>query len=172
MITFFGAIFPIFFKEEIIELLRQIILQTENLDSFELTRFIMVNNIQSSFFAIFLGIFFGIAPLFITIINAYVLGFVINQSVAIEGPLIIWRLFPHGIFEIPAVLISVSLGLRLGMFLFFWKSEVEEVKGVEVGIWSEFKKWLMQSLRIFIFVVVPLLVIAGIIEGILIWAVA
>jgi uncharacterized membrane protein SpoIIM required for sporulation len=97
---------------------------------------------------------------------------VINQSVAIEGPLIIWRLFPHGIFEIPAVLISVSLGLRLGMFLFFWKSEVEEVKGVEVGIWSEFKKWLMQSLRIFIFVVVPLLVIAGIIEGILIWAVA
>ena len=52
IITLFGIMFPIFFKEEIIKLLKQIIAQTEGLNAFELTRFIMVNNIKSAFLAL------------------------------------------------------------------------------------------------------------------------
>tara|TARA_Y100000034_G_C6716675_1_gene316852 strand:- start:368 stop:697 length:330 start_codon:yes stop_codon:yes gene_type:complete len=103
-----------------------------------------------------LGIFLGIFSFLILIVNGYVLGFVASKSVAVEGILVLWRLLPHGIFEIPAVMISAGLGLKLGAYLF-----VKHKKG-------DFKQWLLNSLRVFLFIVVPLLIIAAIIEGILI----
>ncbi len=160
IITLIGAFFPIFFKEQIIELLNQIIQQTTGLNSIELTRFIIANNIKSSFLALFFGIFLGLIPIGIIIINAYVLGFVINKTILFQGPLILWKLLPHGIFELPAILISISLGLRLGLFLFTYNGKNKK---------QEFFKWLKQSVRIFILIIIPLLVIAGIIEGFLIW---
>ncbi len=105
-----------------------------------------------------LGIFLGFVPLVVAVVNGYVLGFVASKTVAVEGWLILWRLLPHGIFEIPAVLISIALGLKLGSFLFTSKN-----KG-----WKEFWKWIKDVVRVFIFVIIPLLVIAGIIEGLLI----
>jgi len=39
-------------------------------------------------------------------------------SVGIEGYGILWRLVPHGIFELPAVFISLGLGIKLGTFIF------------------------------------------------------
>jgi stage II sporulation protein M len=162
VITLIGAIFPVFFEEQIFKILEQIIKQTENLTPWELTGFIMSNNIKTSFFALILGIFLGIIPLAITIVNAYVLGFVMNKAVSAEGILILWKLFPHGIFEIPAILISISLGLRLGLFIFIYRGK-NKLK--------EYFKWITQSLRIFIFIIIPLLVVAGIIEGLLIWLV-
>ena len=153
-----GLLLPIFFQEQIINLIKELIEKTEGLSGLELVGFIMFNNIKSAFFAMIFGIFFAIIPFFISLVNGYVLGFVANKTVLIEGWLVLWRLLPHGIFEIPAIMISVALGLRLGMFLFISKN-----KG-----WKEFKKWVVDSLRIFIFIVIPLLVIAGIIEGILI----
>ena len=88
------------------------------------------------------------------------LGFVAKKTVAFEGFSILFRLIPHGIFEIPALIISLALGLKLGMFLFIYK---EKNKG------KEFLTWLKSSIKVFIFVIIPLLVIAGIIEGILIF---
>ncbi|MBT4165419.1 stage II sporulation protein M [archaeon] len=230
-VTLFGAIFPVFFQEEVLELLRNIIGQTIGLGPLELTRFIMANNIQSSFFAMALGVFFGVIPLMIAVVNAYVLGFVINQAVVQEGPLIIWRLFPHGIFEIPAVLISISLGIYFGIsflskihkiyfsnisfelffilglllfpitsifialfFLFhlyfnyikyYLKKEkylfliisilISPIMMINIifndklrNFWNE---EYIDTHIIFIFVVVPLLVVAGVVEGLLIWSV-
>ena len=159
--SFIGYFFPVFFSEQILEMIRELIDKTEGLDGIELIRFIFLNNTQSSFFALFLGVFFGIIPFFILIVNGYVLGFVANIVVGEEGLFVLWKLLPHGIFEIPAVLISIGLGLRLGMFLLFYHGK---------GKWKEFKSWLNDSLRVFVFVVVPLLVIAAIIEGLLIYA--
>ena len=86
--------------------------------------FIFLNNIQSAFLGFILGIIFGIIPLTILIVNGYILGFVMNKSVAVEGILIIWRLVPHGIFEIPAILISTSLGIKLGTDLRNFKKNI------------------------------------------------
>ena len=151
-----GFLFPIFFEEQILDLIKELIAQTEGLGTFGLTKFIFLNNIKSSFFSMALGIFLGIFSFLILIVNGYVLGFVASKSVAVEGILVLWRLLPHGIFEIPAVMISAGLGLKLGAYLF-----VKHKKG-------DFKQWLLNSLRVFLFIVVPLLIIAAIIEGILI----
>ncbi len=153
-----GFLFPVFFEEQILNLIKELIEKTEGLGLIGLIRFIFLNNLKSSFFAMGLGIFFGVLPLLILIVNGYVLGFVASKTVAIEGISILWRLLPHGIFEIPAIMISAGLGLKLGTFLF-----VKHKKG-------DFKQWLLNSLRVFLFIVVPLLIVAGIIEGLLIIA--
>lgn len=158
--SFVGFLFPGLFEEQVRKIVEELIKQTEGLGFLGLIRFIIFNNMNSSFIALFFGIFFGVVPLIITIINGYVLGFVANKVVALEGILILWKLFPHGIFELPAVLISIALGLRLGMFLFIYRGRNKK---------KEFWRWLKDSLRVFVFIVIPLLVIAGIVEGILIW---
>jgi len=153
-----GLIFPIFFTEQIIKLIQELIEQTQGLNTIELISFIVTNNMQSAFFGMVLGIIFGIFPLVVLVVNGYILGFVANQVAAAEGGLVLWRLLPHGIFEIPAIMIAVGIGLKLGLFLFISKEKT----------WKEFKKWIVDALRTFILIVVPLLVIAGIIEGVLI----
>lgn len=160
LIGVFGYLFPGFFEEQILDLIKRLIGETEGLGFFGLIRFIFVNNLKSSFFAMLLGIFLGIVPLLIIVINSYVLGFVANRTVASEGFLVLWRLLPHGIFELPAIFISVSIGLKLGLFLFVYRGK---------GRWKEFKKWLVDAFRVFVFIVVPLLVVAAIIEGGLMW---
>lgn len=154
-----GFILPVFFVEEIKNLVRELVMQTQGLNTFELVRFIIANNMQSAFYGFILGIFLAVIPLGIIVVNGYVLGFIANKSVGAEGITVLWRLLPHGIFEIPAIMISVALGIKLGMFLFTYHGKDKS---------QEFWKWLVNSFRAFVFIVIPLLVIAGIIEGILI----
>ncbi|MFH1787314.1 MAG: stage II sporulation protein M [archaeon] len=143
-------------KGQIIELLKEILEKTENMNSFQLIRFIFFNNLQSSFLGMMLGVFLGIFPLITIILNGYLLGFVSLMAINEGGIFVLWRLLPHGIFELPAVFISVGLGLKFGIFI-FQKDRVES-----------FRNFLWNSLRVFLFIVIPLLIIAAIIEGILI----
>lgn len=160
IIALIGFVFPVFYEQQIIDLMQELVKQIQDLSPLGLISFIIYNNLKTSFFAVILGIAFGIIPLGITIVNAYILGFVANKVVATEGISILWRLLPHGIFELPAVLISVALGLRLGSFFFVYHGKNKK---------QEFWKWIRLSLKTFIFVVLPLLILAGIIEGIFIY---
>lgn len=156
----FGYLFPGLFEKEVTKIIEELIKQTENLNMFELIIFIIYNNAKSAFFGLALGFLLGIFSLGMLMINGYVIGFVANKTIAKEGILTLWRLLPHGIFELPAIMISVSLGLRLGMFLFIYKGKNKK---------KEFFKWFRDSLKVFVFIIIPLLIIAGIIEGFLIW---
>ena len=102
------------------------------------------------------GIFLGIFPMVVAMLNGYILGFVALLSVSNEGIFVLWRLVPHGVFELPAVFISLGLGLKFGTF-FFQKNKSES-----------FRNYLWNSIKTFVFIVLPLLVIAAIIEGALI----
>jgi stage II sporulation protein M len=160
LIGIIGYFFPIFFVDKIKKLIEDLVKQTQGLDLFGLMRFIIANNVQSAVTGTILGVLFAIVPLGIVVINGYVLGFVANKSVNSAGLSVLWRLLPHGIFEIPAIMISVALGIRLGLFLFIYHGKNKR---------QEFWKWFLNSVRVLIFIIIPLLVIAGIIEGALIW---
>src|SRR3989344_2332310 len=99
---------------------------------------------------------FGILPLLSIIANGYLVGFVSSMAVQEAGFNSLWRLFPHGIFELPAVFISFGLGIKFGTFIF--KKNKKDA----------FKEYLINCLRVFIFVIIPLLIIAAIIESSLI----
>jgi stage II sporulation protein M len=141
---------------KIIDFIKDLIEKTEGMSSSELVKFIFLNNLQSSFFAMVFGVFLGIFPIFMIIVNGYVLGFVALISVETNGLLILWRILPHGIFELPAIFISAGLGLKLGTFIF----QKKKIKS--------FNEFFLKSLKVFLLIVLPLLIIAAIIEGILI----
>ena len=197
--SIFGIIgfgFPIFFREQIIKLILELIKQTEGLGVLGLMRFIISNNMQSAFFGMIFGVFFGIFSLVILIVNGYILGFVANQVAGVSGGLVLWRLLPHGIFEIPAIMIAVGLGISLGIasIIFIFNFVLEYKKKCSLWILilllilcpflflivsyfiSRNKKFneqlntkFISSLRVFVLIVIPLLVIAGIIESLLIF---
>jgi stage II sporulation protein M len=147
---------PNLFKEMINNFLNKSLLQIQSLNTFQLIFYIFSNNLGVAFFAILLGVFLGILPLFLTIFNGYVLGYVSSLAIEKAGFLSLWRLFPHGIFELPAIILSFAIGLRLGITLF------------SKNIIKEFFRRFKLSFKTFIFVILPLLLIAAIIEGILI----
>jgi stage II sporulation protein M len=89
--------------------------------------------------------------------NGIILGYVMKGVWIDSGISNFWRIFPHGIFELPAVFISLALGLKLGMFVF------------SKNPGREFLSRLKNSFIIFVVVVLPLLLVAAIIEGILIF---
>jgi stage II sporulation protein M len=158
---FVSAVLGYVFSERlgfIEELLRQIISQIEGLNGVEITAFILQNNIKSAFFGMLFGFFFGIFPIFNAVGNGLVLGYVSNLVVAEAGFLSLWALIPHGIFELAGVFIALGMGLKLGGFLFV-------KKGKRFG---ELKRRLYEGFNAFLLIVIPLLVIAAIIEGILI----
>ncbi|OMF21425.1 stage II sporulation protein M [Paenibacillus sp. FSL H8-0259] len=79
--------------------------------------FIFLNNSIKSVVIIFLGALFGILPVFFLLINGAVIGYLIHLS-AIQGQdlftLIVKGLLPHGIIEIPAIIIACAFGLKFG----------------------------------------------------------
>ncbi len=110
----FKALFNMNLNEQILGYLEKLLLETQGMNQRELIGFIFLNNFQSSLTGFLFGAIYGIFPLFATIINGYLLGFVGILSVKQEGILVLWRILPHGIFELPAVFISLALGLRFG----------------------------------------------------------
>lgn len=144
-------------SNQILDYLKKIVEQTKDMNQLELTWFIFFNNLKASFFGLVLGVFFGIFSIIIILANGFILGFVANLSASKLGILSLWKIFPHGIFELPAVFISLGMGLRLGTFWFKPKKL------------NFFKENFWNSLRVFLYIVLPLLVIAAIIEGTLIF---
>ena len=103
-----------------------------------------------------LGVLFGIFPVAAAVTNGYLIGFVSRYAVEEYGIFVLWRLLPHGIFELPAIIISIGIGLKLGLdFLLKDKRK-------------QFKKDFKEAMRFFLFSIIPLLVVAAIIEGILV----
>ncbi len=141
--------------KEILKFIQDIIEKTKDMSGVELIMFIFLNNLQTSFFVMIFGILLGIFPAMLSAVNGYFLGFIASLSVENEGFFVLWRIFPHGIFELPAVFISLGLGLKLGSFIFQKKKRIF------------LKENLLNSLEVFFLIVIPLLIIAAIIEGIL-----
>ena len=96
-------------------LLKNIIKETSNLSSPELMLFIFTNNSLTSFLGLIYGIFAGVFPIFAALFNGILIGYVISLTLGAARVYELWRLFPHGIFELPAIFISLGIGLNLGM---------------------------------------------------------
>jgi stage II sporulation protein M len=150
-----GLFFPTpeLIEEQIILMIQQLLEKTQDLRGWDLIGFILFNNVQASFLGIIFGLLIGIFPIFATIFNGYLVGYVVKIVSAQENLLVLFQLLPHGIFELPAIFISFGIGLRLGWFYF-------ESKGNH-----DFSYYFINSLKVFLFVIIPLLLVASIIEG-------
>jgi stage II sporulation protein M len=145
-----GFAFPHFFAEILQEMIRELIEKTKDLGFTEMFAFIIYNNIKTSFLGLIFGLIFGLFPLFLAALNGYLLGFVSRIVYTENGISDLWKILPHGVFELPAFFLSLTLGLQLGYVLFLKT--------------RDFKRVLKSSLETFIYIIIPLLLIAGIIE--------
>jgi len=109
----------------------------------------LVRNATAAGTAIVLGIFFGIGPVAAIAFNGILFGAMLRLMPAES-----WRLLPHGIFELPAMFISWGLGLWVGLWM------------MKAPRWGRLKERLGASLRIYLLLILPLLVVAAVIEGI------
>ncbi len=85
--------------------------------------FLMTHNIRVSLFALSLGLLWGVGTLALLFYNGAILGAVCADYVrAGEGEFLAAWLLPHGVVEIPAILIAGQGGFVLANALIGWKS--------------------------------------------------
>jgi uncharacterized membrane protein SpoIIM required for sporulation len=105
------------YNDSILDMMMELRDETAGMNGLQLFFFIFQNNLKSAFMGLAFGFFFGIFPVVNCIVNGYVIGFVASVAVDVTGgPGVLFRLLPHGIFEIPALVISLAMGTKLGLF--------------------------------------------------------
>jgi len=139
------------FQEEII---RYILYELEGKTLGGIILFIIWHNIQANLFIILSSVLV-VVPLLVLASNGFIIGAVMSRAVIQDGFLEVLKLLPHGVFEIPAILISFALSYSISKDVYI------EKKNLFYSYW--------EAIKIFIMVIVPLLVIAGIIEGCLVY---
>lgn len=116
---------------------------------------VFFNNSLTGFLAILLGILFGLFPLLVLFVNGEMLGIMIYLSREILSiSEFLAAILPHGIIEIPVLIICGAIGLKIGK-IFINKIFKKEDK---------IKKEIGTSLDFFFKVLVPLLFLAAVVE--------
>jgi uncharacterized membrane protein SpoIIM required for sporulation/ABC-type transport system involved in multi-copper enzyme maturation permease subunit len=125
------------------------------------TSAIFFNNLRVLILAGFVSAFsFGALTLLLTLINVGLVSFLISEIVLMGyNPwlFIVTFILPHGILEIPAVLIGMTFALRIGASL------VSPPTGLDLG--QGFIFTLANFFKILIFLLIPLLLLAAYIEA-------
>jgi len=101
------------------------------------------------------GFFFGIFPVMFVLLNGYIVGVVVSWREAEWGSWkVVLAILPHGVLEIPAIIIACAYGVWLGyrFYLALFKGE-------------EFKIYLLRAIRTYVKLVLPLLLIAAFVEA-------
>ena len=79
---------------------------------------IFLKNLLASSMAMLLGLGLGLLPLMVVTSNGFILGIVAYEAVQKVGWLYLAAgILPHGIIELPVVLVSIAIGFRLGYLL-------------------------------------------------------
>lgn len=116
---------------------------------------IFLNNSIKCFIVLLLGIGFGLIPLAFVTYNGFLIGMVVFIIERIEGIFyVLVAIIPHGIIELPMVLISAAIGVKLGHDL------VNTLRGKKADMKKDFKKGTL----FYVHWILPLLFIAAAVE--------
>lgn len=117
---------------------------------------IFLNNSVKTLAMLLLGTFFGLVPTLFLIVNGAALAVVISLSTQSRGiGLSLLAIIPHGILELPAVFLGSAIGLMLGSTL------SRKLAGhADAKLTGE----LSHALKFFVIVIVPLLLLAAVVE--------
>jgi len=116
---------------------------------------IFLKNLLSCAMAILLGLGLGLVPLLVVTSNGFLLGIVSYGAIQKAGVLyLLAGILPHGIIELPTVLLSIAIGFRLGHLLIF------ALLGEEADLSGETRMAVHFLLRW----IMPLLLVAAAIE--------
>jgi uncharacterized membrane protein SpoIIM required for sporulation len=122
---------------------------------------IFLNNLRVIILSGLISVFsFGALTLLLTLVNMGLVSFLVAEVVLLGyNPWLFMAAFilPHGILEIPAILIGMAAALRIGAAL------ISPPKGLDIG--QAFLLTSANFIKLLIFLVVPVLLIAAFIEA-------
>ena len=120
----------------------------------ELFAFIAANNTFKSLLFMFGGLLGGVLPLFFVIFNGFTVGWVAYDVGTTQGlGYVIAGLAPHGVVEIPAILLAMAMGMSIGYTM------LNSLRGQ-----GNVVKELKNAFGFFVTRVYPLLILAALIE--------
>ena len=129
--------------------------QMDGTDPFDMCLKLFANNLQACILLFLGGATFGILTIFIMSLNGIVIGAIMELVHKDHTPLFVAAaILPHGIFEIPAFIISGALGILLAQSL------IAEWYGSGDSAISAYA-----YARLFLAVVLPLVAIAATVEA-------
>jgi stage II sporulation protein M len=124
--------------------------------------FIFLNNAIKSIVIIYAGVLFGILPVVFLLLNGMVLGYIYMLILQENGS--VWQLvvgiLPHGIIELPVVIIACAYGIRFGVIIL---KQIFQAFIPKRYRHNEIIPFLKSTLPLMVFLVVTLF-IAAIIE--------
>jgi stage II sporulation protein M len=116
---------------------------------------IFINNGIKALGLVLLGILLGVPPLLIIGLNGFILGGLGSALESVKGwTYVIASFVPHGVIEIPVILLATALGLTVGMESLKWLVRRE----------SRVKLQLSDCLKVYLRWILPGLAVAAIIE--------
>lgn len=116
---------------------------------------VFLNNTLAAFLVILLSVIFGIVPVLALVSNGFIIGifaFLWTQEFSLFA--FFNGILPHGIIEIPVLIIASTIGLKIGYIVFI---RVFKKQG-------EIKLEIINGLNFFIRILLPLILIAAFIE--------
>lgn len=124
---------------------------------------LFLHNLRTLALVPVLGLVLGIYPVFSLLANGLVIGVVgaVTTSTA-SLPAFLAGIIPHGVLEIPAILIAGAVGLRLGLAPIF-RRKSSPFAAPQPNAWQGYRQELALALRVILLCAV-LLLIAAVIE--------
>ena len=117
---------------------------------------IFINNAIKALAIVSLGILLGLPPIFFIGLNGFIVGGLGSALESAKGwTYVIASFVPHGVIEIPVILLATALGFTVGMESLKWLARRE----------SRVKSQLSDSLKVYLKWILPGLAAAAIIEG-------
>ena len=155
-----GMLTPSSVREELTKAFQGFAENYRGLEGGKLFFTILLHNVVATIFLLISGVIIGIIPTFAIGANGFVLGVVYRQTAEVMGySKAALKVLPHGVFELPALLIAASYGLWLGVMA-IRRMRVKESTLLRFHIEHAFRRYFT--------VVFPLLVVAAGIETTLI----
>ena len=135
------------------------LLTGESMTNFGVLSSIFTNNLKVALLMLVTGWFFGILPTFTILFNGLIIGIMVKyiSLVVLIAPFkTILTLLPHGILEIPALVLTCALAMRTGGMFF---DAIRKVKP-----FVDFKKSMVEMVTSMVFLIIPAFLIAAVIE--------
>ncbi|MCS7144094.1 MAG: stage II sporulation protein M [Archaeoglobaceae archaeon] len=148
-------LYPEFARREI-EILKEFLksITSEEISPVAIFIIIILNNSIKSFVAMVLGVLLGIVPILFVITNGLIIGVFANVFGEEIGTFsFILKIIPHGILEIPAIILASSYGVWLGIEF------LRDRKNID--------KHMRYATGQFVKIVLPMLIVAAVIEAML-----
>ena len=157
LILFIGGIIiglmrPSWFDGDL-SLLKGIAKQLHGKSQYAIVGTIFLRNSLSAVLSVLLGPLFGIVPVLGALVNGLLVGLTFTYISDADKTRALLQLFPHGIFELPAMFMAWGLGIWQGIW--FLQQKVK----------PSFRQRRSHSFRILFIVIIPFLLIAAVIEG-------